>query len=1017
MKSAQCPPVPLLRRYVHGDLNEAEADTIDQHLSQCARCLEQLDHLSQTDTLVSVLRARTPPHETPPALHQAVHATVALHAARTISGETVVGGYTLHEEIGRGGMGHVFRATHPRLPVEVAIKLLRPGHDSDYLRRRFESEREVLSRMDHPNIARVFDAGLSEDDRPFIVMEYIRGTTLTGHLKNHDIPWRDKLNLFQSIASAIQHAHQKGVIHRDIKPSNILITEYDGRPVPKVIDFGVARAIDPSVNRHTEDGFAVGTLQYMSPEQTQNLADAIDTGTDIYSLGVLLYELMAGQTPLAALGAQKKPPLEAMRFIRDIDPPPLSRFWDGDRSTRRISRELDWITQRTLEKEPSRRYQTVAALGEDIRRLLADEPILAAPPSRTYQLRKFARRHRPAIIGTALVLLALCAGMITTTIQLYRARDAETQALQSANDANAKRILAENAETNAKRSANEAKESARTTEAFAEFLMSRFLATARPKGIENGLGIKVTVAEALEEAEKTIEVTFKDQPRAEAETRLSIGVTWRNLGRMDASLRNLKRAIDLMTAEFGAEAVRTLTARSEYAHSLFFAGSLEESKAIFLTTIPLIEARLGADDTLTLRVRAIYSQTLTARRLTAEEGLSISRTVYEIAQKKWGEDHDFVRMARTQLAAGLFQLGQYDEGLAFSQPYLAHLQATRKPDDAVRLRAEYQKAQVLTRDNKSQEGIVELERLIPLMSRTLGSDHIDTITATSVLCAGYAKNGRVTDAIRMGEPNVQRADLSLGRDHPKTLHALFVLGLSYIIAQKGPESKKLTEDYSQRIDAHLPPLSTAVTYATIDLVALLSFTKDYQRIVTHGERVLASGVPEVDAKTLQTMKVLTLAYVQLDRFEDAETMCQRQIKVFESRTPPDLKEISALHYLMAECQLKAKDYMLAESHIREAIKAYEVTDPKGIMNPICQSVLGEVLMHKKRYPESETALLAAHEGLKVHESRRPRDPRWLINTQQCLARLIKLYTALQKSEETKIYRALLSKTVTPAKKK
>jgi serine/threonine protein kinase len=353
---------------------------------------------------------------------------------------TVVGPYKLLQQIGEGGMGTVFMAEQTR-PVQrkVALKVIKPGMDSRQVIARFEAERQALSMMDHVNIARVFDAGATESGRPYFVMELIHGVPITKYCDDNHLTPRERLELFVPVCQAIQHAHQKGIIHRDIKPSNVMVTLYDGKPVPKVIDFGVAKATEQKLTERTlftQYGAMVGTLEYMSPEQAEMSALGVDTRSDIFSLGVLLYELLTGSTPLSHKRLKEAAYGEVLRMIREEEAPKPStrlsesgaalvsisahRHMEPAKLTTLVRGELDWIVMKTLEKDRNRRYETAKDFAADVQRYLADEPVQACPPSAWYRFRKFARRHKGPVLAASLVVLALVAGVIGTTWGLIR---------------------------------------------------------------------------------------------------------------------------------------------------------------------------------------------------------------------------------------------------------------------------------------------------------------------------------------------------------------------------------------------------------------------------------------------------------------------------------------------------------------------------------------------------------------------------------------------------------------------
>jgi serine/threonine protein kinase/formylglycine-generating enzyme required for sulfatase activity len=356
---------------------------------------------------------------------------------------TVIGPYKLLEQIGQGGFGLVFVAEQQQ-PVrrKVALKVIKPGMDTRDVIARFEAERQALALMDHPNIARVLDAGATESGRPYFVMEMVRGISITEFCDKNKLTPRERLELFVSVCHAVQHAHQKGIIHRDIKPSNVLVTLHDSKPLVKVIDFGVAKALyQPLTDKtiYTRLAQIIGTPLYMSPEQAEMSGLDIDTRSDIYSLGVLLYELLTGTTPFDRKRLAKAAYDEVIRIIRDEEPPKPStrlsqsteslptiaaqRKTDPARLSKMFRGDLDWITMKALEKDRARRYETASGLAHDVQRYLADEVVEARPPSVSYRVRKFARRNRGLVVAVSLIGLALVSGILGTTWGMMRAAE------------------------------------------------------------------------------------------------------------------------------------------------------------------------------------------------------------------------------------------------------------------------------------------------------------------------------------------------------------------------------------------------------------------------------------------------------------------------------------------------------------------------------------------------------------------------------------------------------------------
>jgi serine/threonine protein kinase len=386
-----------------------------------------------------------------------------------------IGPYKLLEQIGEGGMGAVYMADQ-QVPVRrrVALKIIKPGMDTRQVIARFEAERQALALMDHPNIARVLDAGATDVGRPYFVMELVRGVPITEFCDQDNLSVRDRLRLFVQVCRAVQHAHQKGIIHRDLKPSNVLVTLHDGQPVPKVIDFGVAKATNQQLTEKTlftNFSQMIGTPLYMSPEQAEISSLDVDTRSDIYSLGVLLYELLTGTTPFARDRIREAPYDEIRRIIREEEPPKPSTFIDTLGQTRTavaarrridpdhfaqlLRGDLDWIVMKALEKDRTRRYETASGLARDVEHYLHDEPVEAHSPSALYRFRKFARRNRMAITTAGLVTIALISGTVVSTWQAIRATRAERVAEAERNETERQRAAAEEHFQQARESVND----------------------------------------------------------------------------------------------------------------------------------------------------------------------------------------------------------------------------------------------------------------------------------------------------------------------------------------------------------------------------------------------------------------------------------------------------------------------------------------------------------------------------------------------------------------------------------
>ncbi len=487
-----------------------------------------------------------------------------------VAGTLIAGKYKLLQQIGEGGMGSVWKARQTE-PVKryVAVKLIKTGMDSKQVLARFEAERQALALMDHPNIARVLDAGATEKGAPYFVMELVKGVPITKYCDEQKLTPRQRLELFVPVCQAIQHAHQKGVIHRDIKPSNVMVALYDDKPVPKVIDFGVAKATGQSLTEqslNTDFGGVVGTPEYMSPEQASLNNLDIDTRSDIYSLGVLLYELLAGSPPFKHRDLEKAGLLEMLRVIREDEPqrpstklstadalPSLSasRGTEPKKLTGILRNELDWIVMKALEKDRARRYETANGFAADVNRFLAGEPVIAHPPSSGYRMKKFLRKNRGPVIAVSLVGLALIAGIIGTTWGLVQANRARADEVAQRQVAEAQKRKAEKAETKTLEAFR-----ASTDDAIQELIGSKPELGPQEKAyLEKALARWKAFADREGDDERSRAI------RAEGHFR--VGGVWDKLGRREEAQAELRSARDVWTS-----LVQQFPAVPEYRHEL-----------------------------------------------------------------------------------------------------------------------------------------------------------------------------------------------------------------------------------------------------------------------------------------------------------------------------------------------------------------------------------------------------------------------------------------------------------------
>jgi non-specific serine/threonine protein kinase/serine/threonine-protein kinase len=512
----------------------------------------------------------------------------------------VIGPYHLLECIGEGGMGEVWLAEQ-KTPVRrrVALKLIKAGMNTREIVSRFESERQALALMDHPAIAKVFDAGSTPDGLPYFVMEYVAGLPITDYCDKHRLTMHERLELFVQVCEGVQHAHQKAIVHRDLKPSNILITRVNDKPIPKIIDFGIAKATSQRLTAETmftRIGALIGTPEYMSPEQADSGGEDIDTRTDVYSLGVVFYELLVGALPLDLTEIRKAAFHELLRRIREDDAPrPSTKLRTSaahssitarNRRTepadlgKQLKGDLDSIALKALEKERSRRYDSPSDLAADIHRYLHNEPVQAVPPSVAYRSRKFVRRHRLSVAASAIIALALVAlivSLIVGSARIARERD-------------------------------RANREAKAAERVSDFLVGAF----KVSDPDQSRGSKITAREVLDNGARRIETELANQPSLQARLMFTMANVYEGIGLYEPARRLVEKAVGLQQRVLGPDNRETLTSQRLLARILEYEANYSEAEKLYSETIKRQQRAFGPEAIETLRTQtslgALYNE-------------------------------------------------------------------------------------------------------------------------------------------------------------------------------------------------------------------------------------------------------------------------------------------------------------------------------------------------------------------------------------------------------------------------
>ena len=695
---------------------------------------------------------------------------------------TMIGRYKLLERIGQGGFGSVYMAEQIEpLQRKVALKVIKASMDTHEVIARFEAERQALALMDHPNIARVLDAGATEAGRPYFVMELVRGIPITDYCDQKNLSTAERLQLFMKVCHAVQHAHQKGIIHRDLKPNNVLVTLHDGEPVPKVIDFGVAKALGPKLTEKTLfTGFAqmIGTPAYMSPEQAELSGLDIDTRSDIYSLGVLLYELLTGVTPFDAETLRQAAMDEIRRMIRETEPSKPStrlqtlgirlddvakhRHTEPNALRRLVRGDLDWIVMKALEKDRRRRYETPDAFASDVARHLSHEPVLASSPSVPYLVGKFARRHNAGLAVTAVLLLLLLGGAAVSTWQAVRATRAEQEQTRLHQQAEAARLRAE---INERKAETEAIHSAQVAQFLKDMLRSVEPAAALGQDTKLLRGI-------LDHAAERVGKDLTNQPLVEAELKLTIGTTYRDIGLADEAEAMTRDALRLSRAALGETNLLGAHCLIAVGSVLKRFGSASEAERLLRQAVAIQRAVPDPDEAAVADGMDYLSRAIRVQKDKVNEAEALTREVLARRIKLFGSEDLSVGKSLNNLGIVLSLQGKSEEAEAAirrAMVILKQIPVEGNPELCWSYRC---LAITLEHAGRMTEAEATYREGLELTRTVNGEDSRYTGDAFARVVAILRQQGKPAELETLLRDSVQRRKKLLGDTHPRLASSL-----------------------------------------------------------------------------------------------------------------------------------------------------------------------------------------------------------------------------------------------------
>jgi tetratricopeptide (TPR) repeat protein/predicted Ser/Thr protein kinase len=798
-----------------------------------------------------------------------------------------IGHYRIIRLLGEGGMGAVYEAEQDQPRRKVALKVIKSAWADRELLRRFELESQTLGRLHHPGIAQIYEAGTAETgfgSQPFFAMEIIHGKPLIEYAEAKHLNTRQRLALMIQICEAVEHAHQRGIIHRDLKPGNILVEE-SGQP--KILDFGLARVTDGDMQatRQTDMGQLLGTLAYMSPEQVTADPLALDTRSDVYALGVILYELLAGKLPYEV----SRHVYEVVKTIQQVDPTPLSS------ANREYRGDIETIVAKALEKDKARRYGGAAEFAADIQRFLEDRPIAAKPASTGYQLQKFARRNKVLVTGTLAVFLTLVVGVVVSTWQAVRARRAEVRA---------------QAETS-------------TAQAVVDFLQNDLLAQAsanKQAGPKTKPDPDLKVRTALDRAAERVGDRFEKQPEVEAAIRFTIGQTYTDLGLYPGARKQLEQALDLRRKVLGVENPQTLRTAAKLGQVTDFLGKYAEAEALLSQTLQTERRVLGPEHPDTLACMANLCRVFSDQGKYAQAEALYKETI-QLERRVLGPEHHDTLVDMANLGWVYLNQGKPAQAEELFRQTLEIQSRLLGPEHPNTLSAMVSLGWAYSVQNKYAQAEVLQNQALELERRVLGPEHPDTLGIMNNLARTYANQGKYAQAEPLLVQTLEVERRVLGPEHPTTLTSM--VNLSWVYSGQGKYAQAEAQ-YHQMLEIqsrvlgpdHPATVDTKVYLAWVDMVQ----GKYAEAEARYGQAIeILRRVPG-DSAALVPMEGLAETYEWEGKYVQAEALYKQALEIRRHARGPDDPDTLSTMSSLADVYKSERRYSEAEtlvSHVLE----------------------------------------------------------------------------------------------------